>query len=495
MRKKSRFSLDKLVVLLSVLYVIVPAVVFFFGWLKIILAIIVSIPFLVLVYFVYKELTKSEINLITKDTFIYWIVAIVVLGVWVYFSGIGAFSFQNGDHWVRNPIYRDICKYDWPVIFDLSKESAFVQSITGTGKVAFSYYFTFWLVPALISKILGLSELGSNIVLYIWSLLGVLLITYNINRMIKKCSYRNLMIFILFSGLDIIRFMIRNGHFSLLEHLEWWTFGYWIQYSSNTTQLYWVFNQSIPLWILMCLVLQLDDNKYIGSLCAMSFVYSPWATLGIIPIAWAGSFFKKQSVKQAFNPINSVVTILIALIYGVFYMSSSGSSGGIGTTFSFYRETLADFILEYFMFILLEFVLYYILVYKQNKDDKYFYIVLAELLVCPMIWMRDGNFTMRASMPALFILMMYVLNTFEKENDNRIKAALIVLLVIGSATPLSEINRSIYNTINSNYDNEEEIYSFGDMKTGNKDRITIAKDQFFIYNYEETPFFKYLGKK
>ena len=494
MRKASSFSLDKLFILFSILYIIVPVIVFFFGWLKIIIAVAVTIPFLFLVYFVYKQLTEKETNLFTKETVLYWIIAIAALGVWVYFSGIGGFSYQNSDHWVRNPIYRDMCKYDWPMIYDLSKEPDFVKAITGTDKVAFSYYFTYWLVPALFSKLLGLSELGCNIVLYIWSLFGLLLILYNINRIIGKCSYSSLLVFVFFSGMDIIRCAYYGKPYNFIEHIEWWNDLYWIQYSSNTTQLYWVFNQSIPLWIIMCLVLQLNDNKYIGSLCALSFIYSPWAVFGIIPIAWAGSFFRKQSIKQAFNPVNSIVTIMIAVVYGLFYMASSGSSGGVGTTLSYYRDRLLGFIVDYLIFVVVEVAVYWLLVYKENKKDIYFWVVTLELLLFPMVWMRDGNFTMRASLPALFIFMNYVIKTLNQTRNQTIKYALIITLMIGSFTPISEIGRSVVNSLKGNIDNEEEIVSFGEIQTKDEARIKIVKDQFFIYRYKDSLFFKYLSK-
>ena len=494
MKKESRFSLDKLMMLLSVLYIIAPIIIFFFGWLKTIYALIVTIPFLLFVYFVYKEFTKKEINLFKKENIIYWIISIIVLGIWSYYSGIGAFSYQNSDHWVRNPIYRDLCNYKWPLIYDLSKEPSYVKNITGTDTVAFSYYFTWWLVPALFSKIFGLSELGCNVVLQIWSVLGLLFVLYNINRIIGKCSYYSLLVFVFFSGMDIIRALFYGKPYKFIEHIEWWTDLYWIQYSSNTTQLYWVFNQSIPLWIIMSLLVQLNDNKFIGSLCALSFIYSPWAVFGIIPIAWVGSFFRKQSVKQAFNPINTIVTLEVAFVYGLFYMASSGSSGGVSVTFSYYRAKLFGFIVDYLMFMIIEVVIYWLLVYKENKNDKYFWVITIELVIFPMVWMRDGNFTMRASIPALFILMMYVINTLIYTDNRRIKYLLSIALLIGSLTPISEINRSVVNSRKGYIDNQEEIGSFGNIKTQDEARINIVKDQFFIYGFEESLFFKYLGK-
>ena len=495
MKRIKNFSLDKLFVLSSILYLVIPVIIFFFGWLKTIYATILTTPFLVLCYFVYKQIIKKDIRLFTKENTKYWLISIAVLFIWVYFSGIGGFSFQNGDHWVRNPIYRDLCKYDWPLIYNLSEESSFIQSITGTGNVAFSYYFTWWLIPALISKLFNLSELGHNVVLLVYSLIGLLLILYNINRIIGKCTYKALLILVFFSGMDIVRCLFYRKPYYFVEHIEWWNDLFWIQYSSNSTQLYWVFNQSIPLWIIMGLVMQLDNNRFIGCLCALSFVYSPWATLGIVPIAWVGSFFRKQSIKQAFNPINTIVTIIIAVVYGVFYMASSGSEGGIGTTLSFYRDRLFGFIIDYLLFLIIEVVIYWVLIYKENKDDKYFWIVTLELLSFPLVWMRDGNFTMRASIPALFIFMIYIINSLYKTEKVYIKYALIITLLIGSFTSISEINRSITNTLNGNIDNEEEIFSFGDIKTQDIARINIVKDQFFIYDYQNSLFFRYLAKE
>ncbi|MBR2534196.1 MAG: hypothetical protein IKE50_05390 [Erysipelotrichaceae bacterium] len=493
MSKNHSFSLDKLLVFLSILYVTIPVLVFFFGWLKEAVALFAAVPFFFFVYFVCKDIIETETKLFTKETYIYWIIAIAVICIWVYFSGIGAFSFQNGDHWVRNPIYRDLCSYRWPVIYDLSKEPAFVQSITGSDPVAFSYYFTFWLVPALISKVFGLSELGCNIILFLWSVTGLLLILYNMNRIIGKCSVGSLLMLVFFSGMDILRCVYYGKPYQFIEHIEWWGDLYRIQYSSNTTQLYWVFNQSIPLWLIICLTYQLQSNKYLGALYALSFAYSPWAIFGVIPIALVGSFSKKQNICQVFNLINIITTLLTAGIYGLFYVASSGSSGGIGTTLSYYRTRLFGFLIDYFIFVLTEFILYWLFVYKEKKNDKYFWIVSMELLLFPMVWMRDGNFTMRASIPALFIFMLYIIETMNRI-ETKSKIVLTAMLLIGSLTPISEINRSIKNTLIGNYDNEEEIYSFGNIQTRNEARIKIVKDQFFIYDYNESIFFKSLGK-
>ena len=74
------------------------------------------------------------------------------------------------------------------------------------------------------------------------------------------------------------------------------------------------------------------------------------------------------------------------------------------------------------------------------------------------------------------------------------KKILIIVLIIGSLTPLTEINRSIYNTMNSSEILQEQVHSLGAIRTEDKYRIQTIKEQFFVYDYENSAFFKYLAK-
>jgi hypothetical protein len=54
---------------------------------------------------------------------------------------------------------------------------------------------------------------------------------------------------------------------------------------------------------------------------------------------------------------------------------------------------------------------------------------------------------MRASIPALFLLMTWSGEALFRRPKVKFRGALILLLVLGTFTPLYEINRSIYRTI------------------------------------------------
>ena len=486
--------LEKVFLIGSISYLVIPIIVFFFGWLKGIIALLFSCVIVLFCWNIYKQLSKNIKILFTKKTRVFWLISFICICVWVYFSGIGSFSYQNGDYWVRNPIYRDLCNYNWPVIYDLSLEPDYIKALAGTSKVAFSYYYIWWLPPAFISKLFGNVEIISNIILYIWAVLGCLIVLYNLNAIIGECRYSSLLVLLFFSGMDVIGYAISMHRFSLIKHLEWWAYTTF-QYSSNTTQLYWVFNQSIALWIITELLLQLKDNRYIGGLCAISIAYSPWATLGFIPIAFAGSFRKKEEIRNVFNLSNILIVLVLGISFGLFYISSSGSSGGIELTISLFKDQIILFVVGYILFLILECGVYFYLTYEDNRKDVYYFVIMIELIIFPLIRIREGNFTMRASIPALFILMVYVLRTLYNSKNERIRKLVVIALIIGAFTPMNEINRSLYNTIILNVrDNHEEIYSFGNIKTNDESYIEIARDQFFIYDYEKSLFFKYLAK-
>lgn len=100
-------------------------------------------------------------------------------------------------------------------------------------------------------------------------------------------------------------------------------------------------------------------------------------------------------------------------------------------------------LLMYLWFILLEFGLYYMVIYKSEHRKPVYWVSLVFLLVCP--WIRIGywiDFCLRASIPALFCLYMLVIsalhNYFEQKEWPRF-VLLTSMLVISSATTVDTL--------------------------------------------------------
>ena len=79
-----------------------------------------------------------------------------------------------------------------------------------------------------------------------------------------------------------------------------------------------------------------------------------------------------------------------------------------------------------------------------------FYVIIGLLILCPFIKVGEGHdFCMRASIPALLVLMLLCIDAYEKykKNLNKKKYILfVILLCIGAITPFNEIHRSIRET-------------------------------------------------
>lgn len=131
MDQRSGLVIDKLLIACSILYVTLPIIIFFGGWLNYYLAAVLSLVFMVFACTLYSEF--SPVNIINKSTARFWLIVLACMALWVFMSGIGGFVYQNSDFTARNVFYRDLCNYDWPVIYDDSLQSEEVRKIIGEG--------------------------------------------------------------------------------------------------------------------------------------------------------------------------------------------------------------------------------------------------------------------------------------------------------------------------------------------------------------------------
>ncbi len=507
---------DRILLYMAVFYVITPIVIFIFGWTRL----YISIPAFICIIIMTIRLTHGfqEANdiSITSNTR-YWITALGIIAIWCLFSGIGGFSYQTGDFIIRNPMFRDLNRYGWPVIYNMDMEPDIVRQYTGDAKQAmYVYYFTWWLPVSLIARffyLVGVNishvEIYANVILYLWTVIGLFLTFYCLVRYLKKYSNWILASFMLFGGFDFVIYLLMHMKLPVNEHIEWWAGGIcrYFQYSANTTQLYWVFNQSVPVWLIMALLLNTRDRKQKLGLASMCIAYSPYATIGIVPIA-IYSVLKKDDkkmlkrIKNAISFENIVVPAVMALVFVSFYYLKI-SAGASSDWFLFKRYPEFRAFTIYVIFVLIEFGVYYIVMGKDALKYEFSVVALIELLMFPLF--RSGmnnDFTMRASIPALFLLMVlclkYLFDMEEKGNELK-KRAMMICLCIGFLVSFTEIQRNITMTMTldqSDYINED-VYSFGSMGTDNEYQIQVNINQYMSmdYEYEKSFFYNHIMSK
>lgn len=540
---------------------LLPSLVFVLGFLKWYIALPVTALLVAAYVFTLRDTKKEyelyrekEISLTKKQLG----ALIGVVMVWCFLSGLGNWYYQSGDWSARNAIFRDLIRFEWPVIYS-AKNAALV------------YYIGYWLPPALIGKLfygitadLDVAWVIGNFALWVWSVICVIVVILMVLVFINANTYKRfktaLIVFIAFSGLDIIGTLVLRIFYGVPfpNHIEWWTY---FQFSSMITCLGWVFNQAILSWMAtICFISEKNVRNY-AFIIVLMLSSAPLPAVGLALYMLGIAVLKLYKAIRAkehkafwydvFTPQNVILVLTLLPIYFFYYKTNVAVNvGQLGQPEFLTRDRLAMWIMigliaasailcvvlklakkrfaealfftalvtaificsvfnlkiarGYLSFLLLEGGIYLFLIWRDNRREPLFYLTWVIMAICPLITVGTSvDFCMRASIPAVFILMLLCIKyLFDHENALSAKkfnletvtvCLLVVALCIGAVTGARELLRGI-DTIRA----EEQLavvndwtYSMNRFFTGSlegTDRNFIAND------YTKTFFFKYLAK-
>lgn len=469
------------------IYLFLPFVIFIMGWMKIYYAIPLIGVICVCLFRMARDTSLSdtlECKVEKKDK-LFFIIIIVIL--WVAVSGIGGFAFQTEDHIWRNAMFENLVYDEWPVIRDVEMDGM----IQNRGM---SYYIGFWLPAALIGKVFGL-----GIGLYaqvIWAVIGILLFYFGICYVKKRILIWPLLVFIFFSGMDIVgNYLTGSDIFALSQtsHLEWWSK---FQFSSMTTQLFWVYNQAIPAWLITIFLYLQKKNRYMIFLLSTAMLYCTMPFIGLLPLCIYWIFSRRYEkikkeywswwIKDTFTMENILGGGAIGF-FSFLYLIKSG-----GTDESTYFPMNNGGWLVYIVFLLVEIGGMCIALYQHQKRNILYYILIVWFCLCPILPVYGGaNFCMRASIPALVMLYVLFIQSFEtacREKHKTQFVGMAMVFFLGAVTPLYEINRNISETQRRYISQSESV------RAESVDMDRVLQNAYESTNVQENFFFKYLAK-
>lgn len=403
---------------ISYIYMLLPMFIFFAGWLKPVLGILSIGSMSIALYFLIKKnYVKDE-----KFELPLWgfFLLVFLLFFWVLFSGVGGFYPQKADWQWRNSLLRDMIQYSWPIRYEKTH-------------YALVYYFNYFLPSAICGKLFGWRAANIFLIFYTW--LGVVLANLLICRLLKINTVSKMiilvLIFVSWGGLESIKYDIYN--FIGISDL-----GY--QYSSNETLLQWVTNQTIIPWIAVPLFLHkknLSTYIFLG-MCVLACAPLPFIGMFILLSLYGifqliKEYYCKFTlwIKDILSFPNVVATIICGIVFGTFYSCNTAadpSTGGIGLYIGM-KDFTFQHLVSLLLFLCFNFLVYTIILFKYKKNDVIFWIVNFSLVICPIFRVGAGrDFCMRGSIPALFILMIFVVEyLFDVEfKYNIVKKLLLV---------------------------------------------------------------------
>lgn len=522
----------------ALVFISLPMLCFFIGWLKWYFAVPACLALVICIISLddnnklLKMLSKKKADvsaspdndkkLVISRTML--IVVILASFAYLFFCGVGRLWSQSDDYLWRNAIFRDLIIKKWPVFYD-------------TYDGALSYYIGTWLPAAIVGKIAYSMGAGTepsfmvgNVTLLIYctfgmSVLFLLLLMYFKTTKPKQAAFI-IIGFVFFSGMDFVGNEFKIDSF----HIEWWALTF--QYSSLTTCLCWVFNQTIIPWVCTALLLHektVSNYVLIGMACLFS---GPFPFIGFFIFCLAMGIKRlvdmvkekkgKDFVKEIFSVSNICSVLFIFPIVGSFLLANTMMSKYKSDEPIFLPPTwcFENYIL-YILFLLFEVLIFAALIAKPNRKNYLFYVMLAQLIIYPIFNVGiNSDLTMRSSISAIFMLYVFCYQYMltnpmisprnpkakSKENFeslisriNLLHIVLVVCLLIGAITPGVELARGF-----------GRVYYRGLNDRATDFVITLERDynpvpyeekddwpptNFVALDYDNTIFFRYFARK
>ncbi len=451
----------------SLAYLALPYAIFFFGYLRWYLALICGICLVLGLEFALRipvnvprfTISISQLLLVLLAAFFFLILA-----------GVGGYGHQDGD-WPKHTAVLDVLiQQAWPVSYSFSAEQGAVLPPLRTPLV---YYIAYYLPAAIVGKLFG--WFWANQALFLWTYFGLCLALLWFAVLAHRLSFLTLLIVICFSGLDVIGlaivrtvFLHEPLAFLHWEHIERWS-GNW-QYSANSSLLFWVPNQALGGWIACGIIFSAlfygREKKGLIFYLALSPLWSPFVTLGLLPYFIADFFSGKKSwmtrVTQYLS-FSNVIGVLLILVSVLFYSAkfypiplplSPVSKGFVLTHPVVPGLSVIESVALLVLFVLFELLLYMFVIYASGlplsaREQRFLQTTLIFLLILPLYRYGFWNdLVMRASIPGLCVLCIFTIRAFFYAVTNKRLVAVLaaLLLLIGALNSSIEFKRHIVKT-------------------------------------------------
>jgi hypothetical protein len=396
--------------------------------------------------------------------------ALLLVGLWVYESGIGGFTLCRWDYVKHSVMFWNLLQHPLPIRL----------SANGTAPAYLHYYFAYYITPVRLYQ--GLRSIFPGLDLNKLLLLIYIAALYGSLRLLAA-SFRVpvlglLVLFIVYGGLDVLGVAAFGGrlwpvgqmpllHLRLYTGLEWWGAPYAPQ--SLTSNLYWAPQHFFAALIGMALLSAIFTAdrpipaKFLhgATVIVLSALWSPYAAVGL-GVAWAGAATAAalnhrragtQHLRDAsLRPLLAAAAFPLALLIfvAIFYAAAQAASPP-GIVFS--RSTPAAWLLTFLLkhaIALSALVVLCFARYAQRprigEIDLAHVIAFGLVADAVLLCFTHGTYNdwaMRSTLPLSMLLAAAVCRFMATGAPQGARAFLFVLLLLGSAAPLAEIGQSI----------------------------------------------------
>ena len=503
-----------ILIIISMLYVYVPVFIFAATWLRPIFAIMSCLMMTLALVLYFRHLIVS-MKTESDKIFSINVIFLVIIAIFIFLVGIicgwSGYGYQFDDWAKHNAILHDLLERSWPVIYRNNGQTSFL-----------TYYIGQYLTPAFIGKLFHLSFRMVLLFNWLWSSLGLVLVyimfTYVSSAKSVKQKFFCFIMLVFCGGLMSLQQEIGNSIYPeyIGIGLGGWQdyflcYGkYMLQYRTNFISLFGAFGQTIIPWLVVSIfyTCRKDVKNYLPLLLPVMLcgTFSFVAIAALAVAAYIVYVIKtanwKIILKDTFSIQNCLMAIslgAVLFLYFLGYLMQKKPDGMALIVVTYYGSDIGI----YLIYVLGSFLLYALLIAKENIRNCLFLTTVALMLIFPFFKMGSANdLLMGTGIVTSFVLYICVAQfLFQRSADPAKtesytirKGALIVLILIGFIKPSVELYNNIdkYNyRAYSPYDAYLTLEKFADR---NNESIPIdLRYNYYTYDAADSPFMKYIG--
>ena len=426
---------------LTVSYVALPSVLFLGSWIFAPLGPLAAAALFVLVAWVVSG-KRGERPVIPVRC---WALAVGVAFGWCLLDGQGHFVYANSDWRVRDAVLLDLVEKPWPVIYRVDGSDFLLRAPIG-----------YYLPAAIVGKAFGLRVAELCLAAYTWLGVSIVFVWLLRDSPTLRASLVRLLVFVLFSGMDILPTLARDNFNGPGDMIEWWA--RYLMYASNTTSLFWAPNHTLPGWMATAWLVAQDPRTIslrLGVLLVVLMpIAAPLTALGVLPLvvvaivrkAWLARTL--QPLAEALDPRVLAVALIVLALEVPYLLSGTGAiPAGLLSRLPFVGD---DATRRYVEFAFFEFLLLALLLLKRAPRDPMVAISLIVLLTLPFFYFGPYNdLSMRTSIAALTVFAIvigrWLSSPLRPPGDAGSRVLVVALLAVGAVTPAMEFIRVLSN--------------------------------------------------
>ena len=439
----------------------------------------------------------------------------ILMFVWVgYYAGWGRFVNQMWDWNKHNAVLSDLVNRKWPVYYKNGDEHSMLV-----------YYVGQYIIPAYIGKLLR-SFRAAEIAVYVWNEVGMILVFLNVLDYLKTKNYFGqflVLLLIPFFSIPLWLSHLLLKHFTGINYFNRLTNWYYsedfmfMQYTGNFILLKWVFPQSFPVWLLTTLWLKNRKRiEYYIPMLLPAILFASFGFLGLVVLAFGGALeilIKEKNftqwLKRIFSFENLSILLTMGTVFLAYYSGNIFSEKPELAGFSLMPYT-KDTIIVYFILLVVDVLSYAVIFFNDHKKEGAYYAVFLTLAILPLVRMGIYNdLMMRASIPMLFIIMLYTIEyllkhvpsvDFSKPIAATKKAAvcvLVVFLLLGAYYQFGDFSETIlferYDILGDEIRLTKSMEEFANRNL-DEENIDLLYN-YYAYDIEENIFYKLFARQ